>query len=308
MSQSPNTVLMIEPVAFGFNPQTAVDNHFQVKDESPEIQSKALNEFTAYVKKLKAKGINVIVVKDTLQPHTPDSIFPNNWVSFHENGIVCLYPMFAANRRTERRTDILDQLSAEGFKVSTVQDYSHFEAENRFLEGTGSIILDHVHKIAYGSVSLRLDAELFKTWCTEFGYQPIVFHSNQSVNGKRLPIYHTNTMMCVASEFAVIGLDTIDDEGERKLVVDTLIKCQKEIIDISEDQVHKFAGNMLEVVGEGGKRFLAMSESAFKSLTHKQIQTIEKFVEIIYSDLHTIEVNGGGSARCMMAEVFLPKI
>lgn len=308
MSQSPNTVLMIEPVAFGFNPQTAVDNHFQVKDESPEIQSKALNEFTAYVKKLKAKGINVIVVKDTLQPHTPDSIFPNNWVSFHENGIVCLYPMLAANRRTERRTDILDQLSAEGFKVLTVKDYSHFEAENRFLEGTGSIILDHVNKIAYGSVSLRLDAELFKRWCTEFGYQPIVFHSNQSVNGKRLPIYHTNTMMCVASEFAVIGLDTIDDEKERKLVVDTLTKCRKEIIDISEDQVHKFAGNMLEVVGEGGKRFLAMSESAFKSLTHKQIQTIEKFVEIIYSDLHTIEANGGGSARCMMAEVFLPKI
>lgn len=308
MTQSPNTVLMIEPIAFGFNPQTAVDNYFQVNDESPEIQLKALHEFKAYVEKLKIKGINVIAVKDTLEPHTPDSIFPNNWVSFHENGTVCLYPMLAENRRSERRKDILDQLSADGFKISTVKDYTHFEMDDKFLEGTGSMILDHVNKIAYGSVSLRLDEELFKKWCIEFGYQPIVFHSNQNVNGKRLPIYHTNTMMCVASDFAIIGLDTIDNQEERKLVVEMLTKCHKEIIDITEEQVHKFAGNMLEVVGEGGKRFLAMSESAFKSLTPKQIHTIEKYVEIIYADLHTIESNGGGSARCMMAEVFLPKV
>lgn len=308
MAQSPDTVLMIEPIAFGFNPQTAIDNYFQVNDGSPEIQTKALKEFNAYVQKLKNKGINVIAIKDTLKPHTPDSIFPNNWVSFHEDGTVCLYPMFAKNRQTERRQDILDQLSAMGFKISTVKDYSHCEEENKFLEGTGSMILDHVHKIAYGSVSLRLNAELFKKWCTEFGYQPIVFHSNQSVNGVRLPIYHTNTMMCVASEFAVVGLDTIDDETERKLVQETLIKTNKEIIYLTEDQVQQFAGNMLEVVGQGGKRFLAMSKSAFKSLTPKQIQTIEKYAEIIYADLRTIEANGGGSARCMMAEVFLPKV
>lgn len=307
MTQSPNTVLMIEPVAFGFNPQTAVNNYFQVNDASPETQSKALNEFNTFVNKLKNKGINVIVVKDTLVPHTPDSIFPNNWQSFHEDGTVCLYPMFAENRRSERRQDILDRISAVGFKISNVKDYTHYERENKFLEGTGSMILDHVHKIAYGSISMRLDEKLFEKWCADFGFQPIVFHSKQNVNGQRMSIYHTNTMMCVGSDFVVIGLDTIDNKEERKLVVDTIDKSHKEIIEITEEQVQKFAGNMLEVVGEGGKRFLVMSESAFKSLTPNQVQAIEKYVEIIYSDLHTIESAGGGSARCMMTEVFLPK-
>lgn len=307
MAQSPNTILMIEPIAFGFNAQTAVDNYFQVDDGTPDIQTKALNEFNAYVNKLKSKGINVIVVKDTLVPHTPDSIFPNNWVSFHEDGTVCLYPMFAENRRTERRTDIMDRISAAGFKISTIKDYTHFENENKFLEGTGSMILDHVHRIAYGSVSVRLNEEIFRKWCTEFGYQPIIFHSKQNVNDQRLAIYHTNTMMCVGTEYVVIGLDTIDDKEERELVVDTINKCGKEIIEITEEQVHKFAGNMLEVVGEGGKRFLTMSQTAFQSLTQNQIQKIEKYVEIIYADLHTIEIAGGGSVRCTMAEVFLPK-
>lgn len=305
--QSPNTIFMVEPIAFRFNPQTAIDNHFQVKDESPDIQSKALNEFKSFVAKLKSKGINVIVAKDTLQPHTPDSIFPNNWVSFHEDGTVCLYPMFAENRRTERRNDIFDQLLADGFKISTIKDYTHFEQENRFLEGTGSMVLDHVHKIAYGAISMRLNEELFVKWCAEFGYEPIAFHANQNVNEQRLSIYHTNTVMCVGSDFAIVSLDTIDNEAERKLVVETLNRSHKEIIDITEEQVEKYAGNMLEVVGVGGQRFLAMSETAFKCLTPKQIQTIQKHAEIIHSDLHTIQSAGGGSARCMMAEMFLPK-
>lgn len=307
MTQSTNSILMVQPVAFGFNPQTAINNYFQKNDGSTEMQSKALNEFNVYAEKLKSKGINVIVVKDTLEPHTPDSIFPNNWVSFHANGTVCLYPMFAENRRLERRNDILDRISAEGFKISTIKDYTNSEGENRFLEGTGGMILDHVHRIAYASVSIRLNEDLLTTWCAEFGYEPIVFRSYQNVNRQRLPIYHTNTMMCVGTNFAIVGLDTIDNIVERKAVVDALTRCNKEIVDITEEQVQKFAGNMLEVVGERDKRFLAMSESAFESLTPKQIQKIEKYVEIIYSDLRTIEGAGGGSARCMLAEIFLPK-
>lgn len=306
--QSTDTILMIEPIAFGFNAQTAVNNYFQVNDGSKKTQSQALKEFTAFAEKLRNKGVKVITVKDTPQPHTPDSIFPNNWVSFHSDGTVILYPMFADNRRLERRHDILQQLTDEGYKIATLIDYSIFEAENKFLEGTGSMILDRENKIAYGAVSIRLDEELFKRWCTEFGYQPVLFHSFQSLNGERLPIYHSNVMMCVASEFAVICLDSIDNGEERAHVRKMLIESNKEIIAISEAQVHNFAGNMLEVKNDKGKRFLVMSESAYGSLTPRQIHAIEAHVEILYANLHTIEKNGGGSARCMMAEVFLSKV
>ncbi|KUY13887.1 amidinotransferase [Elizabethkingia miricola] len=305
--QSTDTILMIEPVAFGFNAQTAVNNYFQVNDESKETQSEALREFNAFVDKLRSKGVNVITVKDTLDPHTPDSIFPNNWVSFHQDGTVILYPMFAENRRLERRNDILDELSGKGLSIAAVKDYSVFEAENKFLEGTGSMILDRENKIAYGAVSLRLDEEVFKKWCAELGYKPVVFHSFQSVNGERLPIYHTNVMMCVGSDYAVICLDTIDDATEREQVEKALTESHKEVIEITEEQMQNFAGNMLEVRNNEGHKFLVMSECAYKSLTSIQIQTIEAHAEILYSDLHTIEKNGGGSARCMMAEVFLPK-
>lgn len=305
--QSTDTILMIEPVAFGFNAQTAVNNYFQVNDESKETQSEALREFNAFVDKLRSKGVNVITVKDTLDPHTPDSIFPNNWVSFHQDGTVILYPMFAENRRLERRNDILDELSGKGLSIAAVKDYSVFEAENKFLEGTGSMILDRENKIAYGAVSLRLDEEVFKKWCAELGYKPVVFHSFQSVNGERLPIYHTNVMMCVGSDYAVICLDTIDDATEREQVEKALTESHKEVIEITEEQMQNFAGNVLEVRNNEGHKFLVMSECAYKSLTSIQIQTIEAHAEILYSDLHTIEKNGGGSARCMMAEVFLPK-
>ncbi|MGZ5196361.1 MAG: citrulline utilization hydrolase CtlX [Kaistella sp.] len=305
--QTANTVLMVEPVAFGYNSQTAENNYFQVEQKDVNIQSNALQEFNSFAEKLRSKGINVITVKDTLEPHSPDSIFPNNWVSFHSDGKVVLYPMFAPNRRVERRMDILETLKNEGFSIEEIDDLSHFENHEKFLEGTGSMIFDHDHKIAYGSVSLRLDEELFRQFCAKFGFTPVVFHSYQNAGDERLPIYHTNVMMCVADQFVVICLECIDDELEREKVQEVIKSTGKEIIEISEDQMQQFAGNMLQVQNNEGKKFLVMSESAYKSLTPEQISAIEKYCEIIYSDLSTIETNGGGSARCMLAEVFLPK-
>ncbi|MGZ5263301.1 MAG: citrulline utilization hydrolase CtlX [Kaistella sp.] len=305
--QTANTVLMVEPVAFGYNSQTAENNYFQVEQKDVNIQSNALQEFNSFAEKLRSKGINVITVKDTLEPHSPDSIFPNNWVSFHSDGKVVLYPMFAPNRRVERRMDILETLNNEGFSIEEIDDLSHFENHEKFLEGTGSMIFDHDHKIAYGSVSLRLDEELFRQFCAKFGFTPVVFHSYQNAGDERLPIYHTNVMMCVADQFVVICLECIDDELEREKVQEVIKSTGKEIIEISEDQMQQFAGNMLQVQNNEGKKFLVMSESAYKSLTPEQISATEKYCEIIYSDLSTIETNGGGSARCMLAEVFLPK-
>ena len=305
--QTTNTVLMIEPVAFGYNAQTAENNYFQVEQKGADTQSKALAEFNNFVEKLRNKGINVIVVKDTMEPHTPDSIFPNNWVSFHKDGKVVLYPMFAPNRRVERRKDILETIKNQGFEIAEVDDFSHFENDDKFLEGTGSMIFDHENKIAYGSVSLRLDEELFKEFCKKYGFTPVVFHSYQNAGDQRLPIYHTNVMMCVADQFVIICLDCIDDELEREKVQEVIKSSGKEIIEISEDQLQQFAGNMLQVQNSEGKKFLVMSQTAYQSLTSEQIKSIEKYCEIIYSDLNTIETNGGGSARCMLAEVFLPK-
>ena len=305
--QTASTVLMVEPIAFGYNAQTAENNYFQVEQKDADIQTKALEEFNNFADKLKSKGINVISVKDTLNPHTPDSIFPNNWISFHNDGKVVLYPMFALNRRDERRSDILEILKDKGFEITEIDDLSHFENQDKFLEGTGSMIFDHDHKIAYGSVSLRLDEELFRQFCQKFGFRPVVFHSYQNAGDQRLPIYHTNVMMCVADKFVVICLDCIDDELEREKVQEVIKSTGKEIIEISEDQMQQFAGNMLQVQNEAGEKFLVMSESAYKSLSTEQISDIEKYCEIIYSDLNTIETNGGGSARCMLAEVFLPK-
>lgn len=305
--QTAKTVLMVEPIAFGYNSQTAENNYFQKEQKETDIQEKALQEFNNFAAKLREKGINVITVKDTLNPHSPDSIFPNNWVSFQEDGTVALYPMFALNRRVERRPEILERLKDEGFKINTVEDFSPFENEEKYLEGTGSMIFDHDYKIAYGSVSLRLDEELFRNFCSKFGFTPIVFHSYQNVGDQRLPIYHTNVMMCVAEQFVVICLDCIDDEMEREKVQEVIKSSNKELIEISEDQLQQFAGNMLQVQNEEGDKFLVMSETAYKSLTKEQVERIENYCGIIYADLNTIETNGGGSARCMLAEVFLPK-
>lgn len=298
---------MIEPIAFGFNAETAKNNYFQVEQKGFDTQFKALSEFKAFVEKLRSKGINVITIKDTLDPYTPDSIFPNNWVSFHKDGKVVLYPMFASNRRVERRDDIIETIKEQGYEVAEIDDWSFPETQGHYLEGTGSMIFDHDNKIAYGSVSLRLDENLFREFCEKYGFTPVVFHSFQTVGEERLPIYHTNVMMCVADKFVVICLDCIDDELERSKVAETIKNSGKEIIEISEEQMQQFAGNMLQVNNKDGQKFLVMSETAYKSLRQDQIDAIEKYCEIIYSDLNTIEVNGGGSARCMLAEVFLPK-
>ena len=304
--QTTDTVLMIEPAAFGFNAETAQNNYFQVNSENAETQNRALQEFNNFVEKLRSKGIYVITMKDTLEPHTPDSIFPNNWISMHQDGTVVLYPMCAVNRRWERRNDILEILK-RNFSVKEIIDFSAPENDGKFLEGTGSMIFDHDNKLAYGSVSLRLDEQLFREFCEKFGFTPVVFHSYQTANNERLPIYHTNVMMCVADQFVVICLDCIDDETERVNVVNAIVNSRKEIIEISESQMQRFAGNMLQLQNPEGKKFLVMSLSAYQSLTPEQISNIEKYSEIIYSDLETIETNGGGSARCMLAEVFLEK-
>lgn len=300
---------MIRPVNFRMNEQTAVNNYFQeeIDAESASINVKAQEEFDAFVTVLKAKGVNVIVVDDTKDPDTPDSIFPNNWVSFHANGTVGLYPMFAENRRNERREDVLDVLEIEGFTVENIMDYTSAEEQDVFLEGTGSLLLDRVNKKAYCALSTRAEEELIIEFCEDFDYLPVIFTANQTVNGKRMPIYHTNVMMCLAENFAVICLGTIDDKKEKKNVVHHLKESGKEVVTITENQMHHFAGNMLQVLGADDTRYLVMSSQAFDSLNASQINSIEKHCEIIHSSLDTIEICGGGSARCMMAEVFLPK-
>lgn len=309
MQQITNNILMIRPVAFRMNEETAVNNYFQedLNLKNSEINAKAQIEFDAFVEKLRAAGVNVIVENDDMLLDTPDSIFPNNWISFHENGTVGLYPMFAENRRRERREEIMDRLESEGFVIEAYMDYTSAEDEGFFLEGTGSLLLDRVHKKAYCALSARADDELLIEFCEDFDYHPIIFTANQTVNGKRLPIYHTNVMMALAENFAVICLDTIDDKRERKNVIEHLKEDGKEIIQITEAQMHSFAGNMLQVKGENNTRYMVMSLAAHKSLTDSQVKAIEKHCKILSSDLETIETCGGGSARCMMAEVFLPK-
>ncbi len=309
MSQITNTLLMIRPVAFRMNEETAVNNYFQedIDIKNAEINKKAQAEFDAFVEKLRAVGVNVIVENDDLLMDTPDSIFPNNWVSFHQNGIVALYPMFAVNRRRERREEVMDRLEAEGFIIEGFMDYTSAEEEGIFLEGTGSILMDRVNGKAYCALSPRADEDLFIEFCEDFEYDPVIFNAYQTVNGERLPIYHTNVMMCMAEKFCVICLDTIDDPKERKEVVKQLRESNKEIIKITEEQMYQFAGNMLQVLGANDKRYLVMSAAAHKSLTPEQVRAIEKHCPILSSDLETIETCGGGSARCMMAEVFLPK-
>lgn len=308
MKQITDTLLMIRPVNFRMNEQTAVNNYFQksTKELQDTVNNKAQQEFDAFVRMLKAEGVNVIVVDDVLSQDTPDSIFPNNWVSFHENGDVALYPMFAKNRRRERREDIFEKIEDEGRFIRNFVDYTSAELENIYLEGTGSLILDRQYRKAYCALSPRADEDLVIEFCEDFEFTPIIFKAYQTYKGERLPIYHTNVMMCVAEDFAVICLDAIDDNKEKKLVADSLIQDEKEIISISEAQMNQFAGNMLQV--QGDDKLVVMSQAAFEALTDVQISTIESYCKIVSSDLSTIETHGGGSARCMLAEVFIPKI
>ncbi len=307
MKQITDTILMVRPVGFRMNEQTAVNNYFQTKLEGDDINEIATQEFDIFVEKLRSVGVNVVVVDDVPEDDTPDSIFPNNWVSFHEDGQIALFPMFAENRRKERRLEYFAKLEEAGFKITDIVDYTVAEEDDVFLEGTGSLILDRVNQKAYCAISPRADEELLIEFCEDFEFTPVIFNSYQTVGDKRLPIYHTNVMMCIADEFAVICLDTIDDKKERKNVVKHLKMDGKEIISITEQQMHEFAGNMLQVQGAEGKKYLVMSARAHRSLTNEQIKSIEKHCEILSSEIQTIETCGGGSARCMMAEVFLPK-
>ena len=304
--QTTDTVLMVRPVRFAYNAQTALTNTFQnnATTHPEETQNKALAEFDGFVKTLQANGVNVIQVFDTPEPHKPDSIFPNNWVSFHEDGTVVLYPMLTENRRWERRRSILD-LIRQGFSINNEIDLSHYEQDNKFLEGTGSMVLDRENKICYACLSPRTDKEILEDFAQKLGYQIVSF---TSVDDKGVEIYHTNVVMCVAKSYVVICLDTIKNEAEKTKVAEAIINSGKEIVAISNTQMNQFAGNMLELHNGKGESLLIMSEQAFKSLNEAQIAQIHKFSKIIHAPLYTIETNGGGSARCMLAAVHLPKL
>ena len=306
--QYTSNILMIRPASFRMNEETAVNNYFQSETQlDPRmVVGAAQREFDEFVALLRANDVNVIVVEDIKENDTPDALFPNNWISMHKEGKVGLYPMFAENRRRERREDILDVLEENGFEISEVIDYSSAEEEEVFLEGTGSLILDRENGIAYCALSDRADEELLIEFCEDFEYTPIIFGAYQSADNKRLPIYHTNVMMCVADRFAVICLDSIDDKKERKAVKEQLKSNGKTIVAITEKQMHEFAGNMLQVKATNGPA-LVMSDRAYRSLQPDQIKTLESFGPIIHPKLDIIETCGGGSARCMMAEIFLPQ-
>ncbi len=301
--QSTSHLLMIRPVSFGFNEQTAGSNAFQIKQGGKnEVQEKALIEFNNLVTLLRNNGVDVTVIDDTPEPHTPDSIFPNNWVSFHSDGNIFLYPMQAENRRLERREDIINQLE-DCFKVHHIVDLSRFEHDHKFLEGTGSMVLDRIGKIAYACISPRTDKDVLAVFCEQTGYKAVCF---DAVDEHGKAIYHTNVLMCVGSKFVVICLDSIPNPHERVTVIESLQSTRKEIIEISFEQMNQFAGNMLEVQNKNGEALIVMSQSAFKSLTEVQKTALGKHGRLIYSNINTIETNGGGSARCMIAEVHLP--
>ena len=301
--QTTSHVLMIRPVDFKFNEQTAGDNKFQIASEQQDVQQKALAEFDGFVDILRENGVDVTVIDDTLSPATPDSIFPNNWVSFHEDGTVILYPMHSPNRRQERRKEIIDAL-AENFEVNHIADLSFFEQQNLFLEGTGSLVLDRIHKVAYACLSMRTDQEVLENFAMLTGYEIMAFHAKDIDN---VPIYHTNVMMCVGKEFIVICLDSIKFTEEKIKILESFQRTKKTVIDISFAQMNHFAGNMLEVKNNAGESLLVMSEQALRVLHGTQITALSKFAKIITAPLYTIEQNGGGSARCMLAEVHLPR-
>ncbi len=297
-------LLMVRPVRFGYNAETAVNNAFQVAGQNQEtVQAKALAEFDHFVATLRSHDIDVVVVEDTVDPHTPDSIFPNNWISFHKNSTIVLYPMFAENRRLERKETVIETIKSR-FQIDNTIDLTKNEAHDVFLEGTGSIILDRENKIAYACISPRTDKNLFLEFCEEMEYEPVVFNS---VDQKGKDIYHTNVMMCLGDNYAVICLESIPDADQRAVVSGALAQSGKVIVEISFEQMNHFAGNMLQVTNVHGEQFLVMSSQAYASLNEAQVQELESFNPIIQVPLETIESNGGGSARCMMAEILLPK-
>lgn len=293
---------MIRPVNFAFNLETAGNNAFQISSNAKDVQQKALSEFDNFVSLLKENNVDVLVVEDTPHPHTPDSIFPNNWVSFHKDGTLLLYPMFAPSRRAERKEHVLEKIYKR-FRITNKIDLSRYEKNNLFLEGTGSMVLDRENKIAFACLSPRTNKKVLDDFCNKMNYEPISF---AAVDTNGTPIYHTNVLMCVADKYVVICLDSIINQEEKTRVIETILKTGKEIIDISFQQLNAFAGNMLQIESGQGEKLLVMSTQAYQSLTEKQVQKLNGYNRIIHSPLSVIETNGGGSARCMMAEIHLP--
>ncbi len=299
--QTTNQLLMIRPVNFSFNAETAVNNAFQQAGQAEDAQAKASTEFDQFVAVLRANGVSVMVIDDTPQPYTPDSIFPNNWISFHDDGRIVLYPMFALNRRKERKLHVIDMLLKQ-FVVREQIDFSSFEKNDMFMEGTGSMVLDRDSKIAYACLSPRTHPQALAHIANALGYRVVAF---DAVDQKNQPIYHTNVVMCVADRYVVICLDSIADQAQRLQVEKAIIGSGKTLIAISLAQMNQFAGNMLQVHNNKNEKLLVMSSQAFHALTPAQVQQLNQFNRIIHSPLTTIETNGGGSARCMMAEIFL---
>lgn len=301
--QTAQHVFLVRPSRFSFNPETAASNTFQRKmPNQKDVLQKVMNEFDAVVEQLKNNGINVFVFDDTPFPLKPDAVFPNNWITFHADGTAVLYPMCAPNRRLERRMDIVEGLR-EYFDVKKVIDLSVYENENRFLEGTGSIVFDHVYKTAYASVSCRTDKALFTQLCGLLNYKAISFHAHD-LQGRE--VYHTNVVMCIGVKFAVVCLEAISNPEERQAVIRALEASGHCLIDITFGQMNSFAGNMLQVKSDNGKNMLVLSETAFNSLSETQRNKLGEFVEFIPCSIRTIETIGGGSVRCMIAEIFLP--
>jgi hypothetical protein len=299
--QTTSHILMIRPVNFGFNAQTAVNNAFQVAGADTAAQEKARTEFDNFVTLLRSNDIDVTVINDTPEPHTPDSIFPNNWISFHDNGTICLYPMFAENRRQERKPPVIEQLK-QSFTITNTFDFTGYENDRLFLEGTGSMVLDRDHKIAYACLSPRTHQQVLDDFCKQMGYRPVLF---TAVDGAGKAIYHTNVMMCVADRYVVVCLESLPNHAEFQMMQEMIGKTGKEMLTISFDQMNHFAGNMLQVQNKTGEKLLVMSGQAYGSLHPEQIKKLEGYNRILHAPLTTIETNGGGSARCMMAEVFL---
>ncbi|MEP7258059.1 MAG: arginine deiminase-related protein [Flavitalea sp.] len=304
MQQTTANILMIRPVNFTYNKETAINNAFQVTGMTLGVQENALKEFNDFVLVLQNEGLDITVVNDTPEPYTPDAIFPNNWISFHEDGTVVLYPMFALNRRQERKPAILKTLS-EKFNIKEIIDFSGKEKDNRFLEGTGSMVLDRANRIAYAGLSPRTESGLFLEFCRVMQYEPVMFNA---VDEQGNSIYHTNVMMCIADQYMIICLDSIPEKKERQNLLNAANKTGKVVIDIDFSQMNHFAGNMLQVNNKKGDRLLVMSSQAYGSLTHKQVEQLNSYNRIIYAPLSAIENNGGGSARCMMAEIYLPAL
>jgi len=300
--QTTSHILMIRPANFVFNEETAGNNAFQFKNNDEDVHSKALEEFDRFVSLLLKNDVDVTVVEDTPQPRTPDSLFPNNWVSFHHDGTLLLYPMYAPSRRAERKEHVLEKIYKQ-FRVKTKIDLSYYEKNNLFLEGTGSMVLDRDNRIVFACISPRTDRQVLDEFCKKMNYHAVVFTAVDS-NGQH--IYHTNVMMCVADKYVVICLDSIPDLEEKENLSEVIQKTGKEIIEINYDQLNHFAGNMLQIENNRGEKLLVMSTQALQSLSRDQVQKLNGYNRIMHSPLTTIEKNGGGSARCMMAEIHLP--